>query len=178
MRVPEPLRCLLAVLLLCTALPAGAHSRSVSYSSWQIDVQGAEVQLRLPLVALNPLGLDPRDPKTPAEIASRVSAGFVLSAGDAACIADGAAARRGEAEILVQARWRCPRKPEFLQSSFLLDRIPSHLHLLQLHDGERRSGPWALGSERQRIDLRPLPAGEAPRFGRYLALGVEHILSG
>ena len=45
----------LIALLLALVLPAGhaqAHGRSVSYSSWTLDAEGADVSLRLKLLEL------------------------------------------------------------------------------------------------------------------------------
>jgi hypothetical protein len=39
---------------------AGAHTRSVSYSSWSLDEAGALVYARISLLDLSRLALDPR----------------------------------------------------------------------------------------------------------------------
>lgn len=171
---------LLAAALLLGAGAAEAHSRSVSYSDWQRDGDALAVELRLPLRELNPLGLDPHDPQVPVRIAARVREEFVPSAGGAACVALDAQGRVHGDAVVVEAHWRCPQPADALRARFLLDAIPGHLHLLQLHEDGRLRGPWALSGEHPQLDWRETAAGATPpaTLPRYFALGGEHILSG
>src|SRR5690606_13290855 len=53
----------LGALLCVLALPAGAHNRSVSYSTWSVDGEVLQAQVRLPGVELNRANLHPQDPR-------------------------------------------------------------------------------------------------------------------
>lgn len=178
MRSPERLVRLLALLLCLCAGAAQAHSRSVSYSSWVIDGNEASMQLRLPMSVLNPAGWDPHDAKTPSQIAARLGQDFRLASAGAPCALAQSGGRRGDNEILLQAQWHCPAAPQSLHAAFLLDRVPGHLHLLQLSRDGQLGGPWAMGPGKQELDLSPAATVAPPEFGRYLWLGAEHILVG
>ncbi|WP_162932163.1 HupE/UreJ family protein [Solimonas sp. K1W22B-7] len=164
-------------MLLCSG-SASAHSRSVSYSSWTISGEDVSMQLRLPMSVLNPAGWDPRDTQAPAQIAALTGRYFQLDAGGQPCTLARSEGHRGDSEMLLQATWHCQQQPQTLHAAFLLDRVPGHLHLLQLSNGGQLSGPWAMGSGKQALDLSPAAAAAPPEFGRYLLLGAEHILIG
>ena len=66
--------------------PATAHTRSVSYSSWTLATSGATVQVRIPLLELSRLALDPvfdvgNGGRAAVYLAERIS----LRAGDERC---------------------------------------------------------------------------------------------
>jgi hypothetical protein len=169
-------------LLLLLAVHAGsalAHNRSVSYSDWRIDGQTLQAELRLPLAELNPLGLDPRDPQTPARIAQRVQTEFQPSAAGQPCTAISASGRIGGEDLRVSAQWRCAAAAERLRNGFLLDRIPGHLHLLRLQQGQDIRGPWALSAAQPEADWTAPAAATPPQtVAQYWLLGTEHILLG
>ncbi|MFA5938879.1 MAG: HupE/UreJ family protein [Sinimarinibacterium sp.] len=174
-------RIVLATLLLgahCLA-PAWAHNRSVSYSSWEIDGNELRATVRLPTTELNPLSLDPLDAGTAERIAERVGAGFHPESATSACAVERADARLSGHQFLIDTRWRCAGPPTRLRSSFLLDAIPGHLHLLQWQAADTVHGPFALSAANNeiRLDTR-IDAPPAPSFQRYLSLGFEHILLG
>jgi len=180
MRSTEPARALLLILALAL-LPAGAasaHSRSVSYSNWTLEGSELRMQLRLPPVELNRAGFDPRDPQLPAQLAARLEGEFRIATAGGDCVLLQAAGRRGGDGMLLDAHWRCPQRPQSLRSTFLRDRVPGHLHLLQLRENGRLSGPWALGPGQPQVELPAIAAPVAPQFGRYLWLGAGHILGG
>lgn len=182
MQGPERARGLPRLLLLLLALlpagTAGAHSRSVSYSTWTLEGPELRMQLRLPPVELNRAGFDPQDPQLPAQLAARLDGEFRVSTAGGDCRLLQATGQRSGEGLLLDAHWRCPQRPQSLRSQFLRDRIPGHLHLLQLREGGRISGPWALGPGQPQIALPVATAPAAPQFGRYVGLGAGHILAG
>ena len=163
-------------LLACS--PASAHNRSASYSTWQPTEQGIRAELRLPTTALNTAGLDPHDTATGDILASRLQSEFIPASGAAPCTALTASARRSGTLFIVQGEWRCAGAVSQIKSTFLLDRVPGHLHLLQVHSASGLQGPFALsasqGLAQITADAEPAP----PEFGAYLRLGTGHILSG
>lgn len=167
-----------AVLLLCAVTETWAHSRSVSYSDWTLEGNDVRAELRLPLAELNRAGLDPADPRTLELLSQRVRDEFEPFAPEGRCVAASAQARSATDAFRVEALWRCDSRPLRLRSRFLLDAVPGHLHLLQLHDGEAIRGPWALSAGRVDADWSPAPAALPPTLTRYLGLGAEHILRG
>ncbi len=177
-----------AAILLGAAIGApraGAHSRSVSYSSWVIDDTGADVALRLPLLELSRLGPAALPPADGA--ADRLASALVLEADGAVCRPSAAVRRSADAEGWVRYRWRvaCPAGtgtgPLAVRSAVLLDVAPSHLHFARVRfaAGDGRVREQVLTEARPRFALRGEPAeAVGGRFVDYVALGVGHILSG
>ncbi len=183
------LRALAAVLaLLALAGAAQAHRRSLSYSTWRPDADGARVHARVSQLDLSRLGLafagtgDARDP-----IAAYLSEHLTLRAGDAACAPIAPAERRGAPEGWALYTWRvrCPSSaPRSIESALLLDVAPSHLHFAQLEQGGRNSERvlseadprWHLAAGRATSEPGDRSAGTS--FAGYVALGIEHILTG
>lgn len=208
--------CLVPWLLLCLALALGlapevrAHTRSVSYSSWEIDLQGgAEVTLRLKRLELSRLGPEALPPdrvsggeERTASTGSGAEAAIgdpnvrafprllTLRAGDEPCPLPSAARRLPDEPGWVRYRWRivCPSDAASLvvRSRLLLDVAPSHLHFARVRlGGVSETIREQVLTEAQPDfvirSLQPSPNGETAigsRFVDYLALGVDHILSG
>ena len=75
---------------LLVAASAGAHTRSVSYSSWKLDPDGARVELRISLLELTRLAIDPaRDVGSGGPVARYLADHLTLARGGAPCRVDG-----------------------------------------------------------------------------------------
>jgi len=174
---------------LLVAAAAAAHTRSVSYSSWRIDDAGARVRVRVPLLELSRLGLDPRlDVGTGGPAARYLADHLSLSVGDRACAVREPPVARAAAEGFAHFEWRVACEVSggaTIASAILLAEAPSHLHFARVE----RAGAGAL--ERVLTAGEPgwtLPAADSDgadasqaqgtSLGGYLLLGVEHILSG
>ena len=178
----------------------GAHGRSVSYSTWDLDSNGATVSVRLKLLELSrlgPQGLPPGSnslagpPGTPDLPARAFPTELVLVADGVPCDADPVAQRRPDEPGWVQYQWqvRCPENTMRLSihSQILLAVAPSHMHFARarfegLSGGVREQ---VLTEASPEFVVRQILSGEsqatAPggsRFVDYFVLGVEHILSG
>jgi hypothetical protein len=178
----------LAAASLFCALQAGAHTRSVSYSSWVLDPQGALVTLRIAQLELTRLPWGPAwgaelDPDLATYLTDRLQ---LLSGGEPCSVADGPrllVSPRDRAAI--QWRVECASGgSREIRSRLLLEVAPSHLHFARLAaaDGsvlERvltSTGPsWNLPSEDGEDSAAPA-AGSSLRS--YLMLGIQHIGTG
>jgi hypothetical protein len=183
---------------------AFAHGRSISYSSWELDDEGAEVSVRISRLDLTRLpqaiaaeAARPAPPGSSSSIARYLASRLLLYAEGEPC-SPTAPAPRPAADGWIAFRWRvdCRSSGErVIESRILLDVAPSHLHFARIassgssqpegHGGMERvlteaSAVWALGGW-------PGEAGDAPSsapepvgssFLQYLYLGVEHILTG
>lgn len=197
--MPTRLLLILAFLLASDA-PATAHGRSVSYSSFEIDAEGADVTLRMALLELSRLG--------PAGLASqaaadRFAAELVLRVGDEVCVPRRPVARSSDREGFTRFRWRvdCPTGGRRLsiESRVLLGVAPSHLHFSRVRfagsDGGVRERVLTEASPTFFVrDADDAAAGDSKttgiamatdastqggsRWSDYLRLGVHHILSG
>lgn len=197
-----PSRVLLAALgtslTLLAALSAGAHGRSVSYSSWEVTREGAEVSLRLKLLELSRLGpqaLPPgsvptADPTGSPDLPARAfPSELILLADGVPCTPDAVAQRRPDAPGWIRYQWRvrCSENPARLvvRSRLLLAVAPSHMHFararfVDVSDAVREQVLTEASPEfvlRQAGGARAEPESGS-RFVDYLRLGVEHILSG
>ena len=178
---------LTACLLLLLALPAGAdaHTKSTSYSRWNLaqeapgEVRTAAVQVRLPLLELTRF---PNGHDWPGYLQSNLR----LSAGSEACTAS-RPVRQAQAPIgWAIFRWKvtCPAVgPLTLRSDILGDVLSSHLHFAQVANatGEIRERVLVAGTPEWAIDA---PEGQVAEetlkttLPGYAILGMEHILSG
>jgi hypothetical protein len=185
---------LVAAVALCAAFAlapatASAHGRSLSYSSWRIVGDGAWVRVRVPLLELTRLGLDPTDPGSTRSIADELAEGVRLTSAGQPCepTVDPLAVPAPEGWAAYEWRLRCPTQgPLAVTSTLLLDQAPSHLHFARVED--------ATGAVRERVltDAAPtwwLGDPNAPSQGSggdgagttlagYVALGIEHIATG
>jgi hypothetical protein len=165
---------------------AGAHTRSVSYSSWSLDEAGALVYARISLLDLSRLALDPRVDMGSDGPAARYLANHLgLERGGVPCEVEGAPEAVTAPEGWVRFRFRlgCHSSgADVIGSRILLAVAPSHMHFARVEGG---SGVL----ERLLIESEPrfaLPSGDTvvdrqaagSSLRSYLELGVEHILTG
>ena len=183
------------------AMPSAslAHGRSVSYSSWEIGPRSASVSVRMKLVELSRLGPDvlpqasivaSREPHMTAELARRFADDIVLVADGARCPVAQAPQRRSDDAGWIRVEWRmdCPVDASSwsVQSRLLLSVAPSHMHFARVRFSEDPESvvEGVLTEASPRFALRPPrsegnPASDiGSRLVDYIALGVDHILSG
>ena len=174
-----------ALLALLLAGAADAHTRSLSYSNWSLDEAGADVRVRISLLELSRLGLDPnRDMGSDGRAARYLASHLDFSRGDARCDAASPPLARPAEKGWVRFQWRVaceasgtPR----IESRILLREAPSHMHFARVARPEapvvervliEGDSAWSVEEGASDSD-----AG-GTTLGGYLALGVEHILTG
>ncbi len=179
-------RAAFVVAIVCLAsLAAQAHTRSVSYSSWKLDAEGATVQVRIPLLQLSRLAFDPVfDTATGGPAASYLADELTLRAGDARCEPTAAPEAQSAPAGWAHFRWRvaCATSgPRSVETAVLLAEAPSHLHFARV------AGDGIEAHERVLIEAEPrwdfearddAPAGAGTTLAGYIVLGVEHIATG
>lgn len=178
------LRVLAAVpLLAVAAMPALAHERSASHSTWTFDATGADVTLRLDARDLTrPAAAARGDEAVEAEVAGAISA----FRGGEPCAMAGPVARRTLPEGRVALDWRlaCARSGRIRLESRLPELLAvPHLAFVRVVAGvvdrEARDFEAVLHADQPAAD-QPLPE-DAPRRGAFAAaveLGLRHIASG
>ncbi len=174
-----------AVLVLL-AMPAAAHNRSTSYSSWDLDGRSARVRFRIPQLELTrlPWGVVSPPALTP-DLGRYLTQSLRLEAGGRACpVVDGPRALAAPRDrALVEWRVSCPAEGALaIETDLLAEQAPSHLHFVRVRVAAAPPIERVLGSAEPRWEL---PAAEAAQaapvgssIGSYLALGVRHIASG
>ena len=180
---------LLALGVAALPMPADAHGRSLSWSSWRITSDGAFVRVRVPLLELTRIGVDPRATQAMQGIARQIGAQVQLMRGGSPCepVSDPLPAAAPDGQAVYEWRVRCTAPGALvITSTFLLDEAPSHLHFVRLEtpDGSVRervlsdaAPSWALGDPSADAD-EDADDGAGTGFAGYLALGVEHIATG
>jgi hypothetical protein len=162
---------------------AGAHTRSTSYSTWEIDGARATVRFDIPQYELTrlPWGVV-APPALRPELARYLTRALRLEADGVACpVSDGPRALAAPPDRAV-VEWRivCPSARKLaLVSEVLQEVAPSHLHFAKLrgaHVTERvltSTAPrWELPAA---VDAKPAIGSSV---GAYLKLGIEHIATG
>ena len=194
----------LSLLFFCLAsATAWGHGKSLSYSTWNFVDDRAQVSVRVPLLELSRLGIPlplPEQPQTAGHaerVGEYLAEHLELLTEGGNCTQISTPMPRPAKEGWVRFRWslRCPPGADkTVRSQILLAEAPSHLHFARatLEDGSSE-GPsrivervlthaapdWLIHRAPGSVDGQPSPA-EPTRasLGRYLRLGVEHILSG
>jgi hypothetical protein len=176
-----------AVLALAAVpLAAAAHTRSVSYSSWTLAPDGARVELRVSLLELSRLGIDPaRDVGSDGPVARYLAEHLTLARGGVPCTVSGERVSKPSPQGQVRVQWQlaCAASgAATIESRVLLAEAPSHLHFARvatpqgalervLSEAEPR---WSLPDAEGAQAAAPEGSGLAD----YVRLGVVHILSG
>jgi HupE/UreJ protein len=171
------------VAVVCSAVAAVAHDRTVSYSTWDIDGLRARVTARVAALDVSRLpwaataGAD-LDRRLGAYLAERLT----LSACGAPCPVTGNPIRLATTDEQLAFAWdiACPTSRDWqVRTALLLDMAPSHLHLARVHlrghptlervlsDAERT---WTIGDA-------GAPATGGGAFVDYVRLGATHALT-
>jgi hypothetical protein len=167
-----------ALVFVCLQPAAGsAHTRSVSYSTWELGEHGARVELRIPAIELTRF---PAGPPEPADF----SAHLRLFAGADACVAGEASQGTTAAAGWAIFRWTvsCAGPgPRSIRSDLLSEVASSHIHFARIAfaDGETRERFLVRTDSVWQIDPPAAGTSSTERgIAAYVWLGVGHILSG
>lgn len=179
-------RAAICALALLAGADSQAHTRSVSYSSWEIGESGARVQLRIAQLELTRLPWGPvSPPQLPPPLADYLVESLQLRAGAARCTPTAPralAAPRGRA--VIEWRLQCPAAALSIESALLLDVAPGHLHFARLRGPDGAVSERVLSNAARRWTLpTAAESGAADSSGgnsiaRYGWLGVLHIATG
>jgi len=184
--VKRAARAAICALALLAGADSQAHTRSVSYSSWEIGERGARVQLRIAQLELTRLPWGPvSPPQLPPPLADYLVESLQLRAGAARCTPTAPralAAPRGRA--VIEWRLQCPAAALSIESALLLDVAPGHLHFARLRGPDGAVSERVLSNAARRWALpTAAESGAADSSGgssiaRYGWLGVLHIATG
>lgn len=176
----------LGVAATVVAGAALAHTRSLSYSLWDLDDAGATVRVQISRLELTRIPLDPvASPEDEHQLIAMLPEQVRMAAGGRWCEVSEAPHRTASSEGNLAYVWRvaCERSADrMIESRLMLDVAPSHLHFARVRMPGRpaiervltEAAPvWRLGGE----------GAAAPSHGGtsvwgYLSLGIQHILTG
>jgi hypothetical protein len=169
-------------LLILFSSQAAAHTRSTSYSFWELDGALATVTVRVSPLDLNRLGLHPdQTPNYAQAVSGTVVAAFSLSSTAGSCAPSAAAlTQAGDGWLSLRWDWVCPLADlTRIESRVLHEGSSQHLHFARAQFADGRIEERLLTSARPQWPLRESAGVSAPaRIYGFLALGFEHILSG
>jgi hypothetical protein len=173
------IRAALAVaLVLAAPAAAGAHTRSVSYSTWTMTPEGAHVELRLSALDATLTGLDPW---ADADVlGGYVAARLVARRAGHDCRA-ATARTTAAADGFVGVAWdvACDGPPDTIATRLFIDVAPSHLHFARVLDAGGGVIERVLAADSPRWPLeRTAVASAGSSFADYVRLGVDHIRTG
>ena len=140
-------------------LPAAAHDRSASYSTWDLGGDGAVVTARLAALEATRLPWPPGDV---ARLGNYLTTHLRLVAGDAPCPVSSPprSLSAPPGELALEWRVTCPpRAPLRIESDAFLDVAPSHLHFARVKLADGRTAEHVLSDGERRF---PLDTPEAP----------------
>lgn len=167
------------LLLWLLAIPAAAHTRSQSHSSWSIDGAAVHMSFTAPdleAARLTPDGRAPDDRRLLAYLAPRVGVtahGEVCPAAVPPHIVAAAPGFR-RAEFA----FRCPDARDMaLHSNAFVDLVPSHTNFAQVQTADGSFSEQLLTRDRPSIYLGG-PRLEDAGFLQFVAMGIMHILTG
>ena len=162
---------------------AGAHTRSRSFSSWQIAGERVTVLFSVQALEATRLalgGTGSPDAGADALLLAHVRERLAARRGPAAC--EPAAPARllaGRAGYLrVELTLDCPGSGAIeIANDTFFDVAPSHIHVARINDGERPVREFLFTASSRRRAIAGDAVGAAT-VGEYVMLGVEHILAG
>jgi len=174
----------LALLLLTLwAGAAQAHTRSYSYSLWELDNEPWLLTVRINQYDLTRLQLHPAySDDYQARVRQLVRERLVLTADGQACDLQLREVHLNtDGWVRVSGQPSCPQQDRLMiRSQLLLDAVSAHMHFVTVRDGQggvaekvltETDNHWAFAG------AEALP--QAPQsLGSYWWLGIEHILSG
>lgn len=171
----------LALALCLWANAASAHTRSVSYSFWEIGDNGARVRATIPQLELTRLGLVPEDPRFRDKVARLLMRNLRLSDADGPCMNEAVTPpEMHSGDVIHRWRARCDGIPTGLSSALFQGTDIAHTHFVTLTAAGRApltrvltpdAGAWHWAGDAAHT--------AAPdRLGAFFSLGVRHILTG
>ncbi len=176
----------LLLLVLLVGDAAIAHTRSTSYSSWEIDGRTARIRLRITQLELTrlPWGIV-SPPALPGELAAYLPQALRLEADGTVCSATSPiralAAPRDRA--LLEWDVACPETGALaIRSEMMLEVAPSHLHFARIRAPDGKITERVLSNTERTWELSAPGEEGGSAIGSsipaYIAVGVEHIATG
>lgn len=174
-----------AVLVIFAASPTGAHTRSTSYSTWQVEGDEVRVRFRIPQLELTRLPWGIVSPlQLPPPLARYLPDALRLDVeGEACTLTAGPRVLASPPErALLEWDLRCPGEgAPTLTSNLMREVAPNHLHFARFKRPDGSVVERVL-TKAQRSWLLPVGGADADPTGsgivEYVRVGVEHILSG
>ena len=174
-------RLLWALVCLLVAQASGAHTRSESQSSWQIDGTQLRAQLLLPETELARLAVPGQGQPDDATLLRYLQAHVQASAGDRPCQASPGARRLNA--VAGYRRFElaldCPGSDALVITVRVLqDQVRTHSHFARVRQGDGQFSEHLLDAEHPSIVLGPAHAADQTGLAEFVWHGMMHIFTG
>ena len=174
----------LAWLLWACASAASAHTRSESYSTWDIVGSTVHVAFTVPKVEAARLAGGGRGAPTDEQVAGYLARHVNVSSSGKDCPAVGGPRHAAATDELrrVEFTFRCVETSDMvLHSSAFFELVPSHVTYARIHKDDGRFIEQLITNDHR--DLEVSGTGDEDRlqnasFFEYIRLGIMHILTG
>lgn len=175
-------RALAGVVAICAAAAAHAHTKSSSYSTWQIEGRNVRVAFTVPTLESARLATANETQPPNERMTSYLQAHLGMAANGAPCPLQGAVQPVAATEQFrrFELRFACPPgEPLQIRNTMFFDLVPSHVSLAQIEDeaGEfseqlftADNTAFTLGSEED--------AMRDASLWQYMGMGINHIFTG
>ena len=172
-------------LLACCACPtlALSHTRSESYSNWQVSGTTVRVAFTVPDTEARRLAPPGTTMPSADQLGDYLAARIGVSAAGRPCARtagpDRAATLPGVARY--EFVFECPQARALkLRSSAFFELVPTHTHLAQIQSADGTFFEQLITRDHQTLDLAATAGGALQNASllRYVALGILHIFTG
>jgi hypothetical protein len=172
------------VLLVGSSLvaPAGAHTKSTSYSNWRIEGPTVHLSFTIPLVEAARLSRPGEPQPSNQRVADYLTPRLSVSAGGKPC-----AATAAPRPLTATAQFRrfemtfqCPTAAGIaLHSAVFFDLVPSHVSLAQVQTGDGSVIQQIFTKDNQTLETSGTDdALSDAGFLKYVQMGIMHIFTG
>jgi hypothetical protein len=168
-----------ALLILTWSAGVQAHTRSVSYSFWDLAGNGAEARARVSQLELTRAGLHPDDPAYRDKAAALLMRDLRMANVAGTCVAEASLpADVREGRVVHRWRVRCAGPPQRIAARLLMDAGVGHTHFVTLRRPGAPPETRVLTPVESAWDWTAADEAAPDRFAAFLVLGVEHIVTG
>jgi HupE / UreJ protein len=162
--------------------PAGAHTKSTSYSSWRIEGPAVHLSFTIPLVETARLSRAGEPQPSNERVADYLAQRLSVSAGGKSC-ASTAAPRPLTATAQFrrfEMTFQCPTGAGIaLHSAVFFDLVPSHVSLAQVQIGDGSVIQQIFTKDNQTLETSGTDdALSGAGFLKYVQMGILHIFTG
>ncbi len=170
------------MLLLCVLGDvAGAHTRSETQSSWQVQGQQLRARFIVPETEARRLSPDGATSPSDSALGHYLSEHVTARAAGAACVPTGEAYKLAAAPGYrrFEMRFDCPgSKGIELHVTAFFDLVRTHSHFARVEDSAGHFSEYLLGAERHTIEPGTDNPLQHAGFAEFVWLGMQHIFTG
>jgi len=173
---------LIAYWLIAVAGPVFAHTKSTSYSNWQISGNVVYLSFTIPIAESARLRDSDAPQPTDERLETYLAQHLGVDAGGRSCaLSSPAKPTKATAQFRrYELQFRCDSADDIaLHSSAFVDLVPSHVSLAQIQAGNGRSVQQLFTKDNQVVKVTGSESAlRGAGFLQYVLMGIAHIFTG